>query len=310
MTILLIALTLLTSTPIRQAQTIVSGSETLEAELVIPDSHAVGMPAVVFLVGSGDGDFKDYVPGFTQTLIEDVFLPRDVAILYFNKRGVGLSSGNWKRGSFETRTSDAEAAVRFLRSLPNIDSTRIGLIGHSQGGWIAQMVAARDPSIAFVVSLAGPVVSVREQDLRSTEIFLECDGFESDALEKKVRKRHKAHDRMAFWGKFLPFGELGFMARILSYDPRETVAALSQPTFLAYAEFDAFVDAAQNKLRLEEIFPNKMPSNLSLHIASGVDHMFRETDTVCFDWEASLDAPYNSSFLVNLNSWLDDVFHE
>ena len=310
MYLLAVAVLLLSSTldePTREAHTIKSGKEKLEAELVIPAQQTNKIPAVIFLVGSGAGNFRDYVPGFTTSLIEEVYLRRGIAVFYFNKRGVGESSGNWKSGSFETRTQDAIAAVKHLRALPIINPDQIGLIGHSQGGWIAQLVGVQDPRISFIVSLAGPVVSVREQDVRNTEWALKCEGYKGEELQKQVAKREKSLDRMSFWGRWLPFGELGFMARILSYDPRETVQKLTQPTLLAFAEHDFFVDASQNQIRLEELFPSGLPMHITTYTTPEADHMFRDTDTICFDWEKSLNAPYSDAFLSFLNQWLDSL---
>ena len=75
-----------------------------------------------------------FTPGFTEQLIESLYLPRDMAILYFNKRGIGESTGNWKWGSIERRADDLLAAVEYLRAMPEIDPDAVGIIGHSQGG--------------------------------------------------------------------------------------------------------------------------------------------------------------------------------
>ncbi len=74
-----------------------------------------------------------------QGLIEEVqgLLEQGYAVLYCNKRGLGESTGNWKKNSFQGRADDAYAAVSYLKSLPFIDGNRIGISGHSQGGWIA-----------------------------------------------------------------------------------------------------------------------------------------------------------------------------
>ena len=144
----------------RTAHTVTSARVRLEAELVMPAGGEDVKGAVVFSVGSGGGNFRDYIPGFEERLIDSIYLPRDIAVFYFNKRGVGKSTGNWKWGSIEQQAEDTLAAVEYLRSLPEIDPDNIGLLGHSQGGWVVQLAGSLDPRIAHVVSLAGPAVTV------------------------------------------------------------------------------------------------------------------------------------------------------
>jgi pimeloyl-ACP methyl ester carboxylesterase len=291
--------------PIRESHTVKNGKIQLEAELVIPPGGEQKKAVAVFLGGSSAVHFQDYVRGFTEKLIEDIFLPRDISVLYFNKRGIGSSTGNWKRSSIEERAEDALAALEYLRGLPTVDPERIGVIGHSQGGWVAQLSGFMDRNIAFVISLAGPTVSVREQDLKNVEIMLRCEGYEGEKLERKVARRNRAHNRMVFFGKFIPFFQLRYMSNILPYDPSEAISGLTQPTLLAFAELDSMVPPEQNRTRFGEIFPNGAPQNITWHEAEKTDHMFRITDTICFDWEASLENPYSEEFRRFLAAWVD-----
>ena len=108
-------------------------------------------PAVLLLGGSGPGQ-----RGGTSPLMERL-LADGIAVLEYDKRGVGQSTGDFV-DSLRNMETDAAAAVRYLRSRSDMDTSRIALIGHSQGGAVAPALAARDPAIAAVVMLAGPVV--------------------------------------------------------------------------------------------------------------------------------------------------------
>jgi dipeptidyl aminopeptidase/acylaminoacyl peptidase len=110
-----------------------SAGTKLEAELFIPNEGKVKKPAVVFAVGSGDSLYQNYAFGLIETYVLDVFLSHDFAVLLFNKRGMGLSEGNYVKSSIEGRAADVYAAVESIKSHPNIDAENIGLIGHSQG---------------------------------------------------------------------------------------------------------------------------------------------------------------------------------
>ena len=114
--------------------------------LVPPDSGR--RPAVVFIHGSGaEGRWASRF--LAMKLAE-----RGVAALIFDKRGVGKSSGDWRTATLEDLAGDAAAAVALLRQDARIDPRRIGVHGHSQGGTIAPMVAARSPDVAFVIASA------------------------------------------------------------------------------------------------------------------------------------------------------------
>lgn len=81
-----------------------------------------------------------------------------IATLRYDERGVGASSGEHGTATSGELATDAAAAVAYLRTHARIDAGLVGLIGHSEGGMLAAQVAARDPEVAFVVSIAGPGV--------------------------------------------------------------------------------------------------------------------------------------------------------
>lgn len=125
----------------------------LGATLYAPVASAP-LPAVLLLHGSGpDGRENPYY----QQLV-DAFTRRGLAVLVYDKRGSGTSTGDWREAPFTALIDDAEAALRHLRRHPWIDSTRVGIWGGSEGATIAALVAARAPGTAFLIvqSLSGP----------------------------------------------------------------------------------------------------------------------------------------------------------
>ena len=98
-------------------------------------------PAILFLVGSGpNSTHNGLYTDFVLENLEQLFLQHSVALMYFDKRGVGLSEGRWHRTDLYERADDARAAVQFLQQHPDIDPTRIGVVGHSEGGTVAQIL--------------------------------------------------------------------------------------------------------------------------------------------------------------------------
>ena len=93
-----------------------------------------------------------------------------VAVLVYDKRGIGQSDGRYPGESptadtIDTLARDAQAAARFLAAQPEIDPKRVGLTGHSQAGWIAPLAASREPAIRFLLVFSGPAVTADENDL-------------------------------------------------------------------------------------------------------------------------------------------------
>lgn len=115
-------------------------------------------PAVVLVAGTGPHDRDDGMSLHkTLLVLADHLTRQGFAVLRYDKRGVGLTGGQRHPGSTtDDYVTDALAAVRFLQMQPNIDPRRIGIAGHSEGGIIAAMAAAKAPDeVAFIVMLAG-----------------------------------------------------------------------------------------------------------------------------------------------------------
>ncbi|MFC5582144.1 alpha/beta hydrolase family protein [Rhodanobacter terrae] len=131
---------------------------TLAGTLSVPSGKGP-FPAVVLVSGTGHNTRDETVWNHQVFLVlADALNRAGVAVLRYDKRGVGGSSGDYDAATTADFASDADAAVAWLRRQPGIDANRIGVLGHSEGGVIAPMVADRDPNVAFVVTIAGPAI--------------------------------------------------------------------------------------------------------------------------------------------------------
>ena len=114
---------------------------------------------MVLISGSGPNTRNEPLVGHQVFLVLADYLTRHgIAVLRYDKRGTGASGGDYGKATTLDFAGDAEAAAAYLRSRQEIDPTRVGLIGHSEGGLIAPIVAVKDPKIAFIVLMAGPGV--------------------------------------------------------------------------------------------------------------------------------------------------------
>ncbi|MDR0787248.1 MAG: alpha/beta fold hydrolase [Gemmatimonadota bacterium] len=131
----------------------------LAGTLTLPPATS-RVPAVLLITGSGRQDRDETMFEHKPFLVlADALTRRGVAVLRVDDRGVGGSTGAGLTDASADFAGDVAAGVAWLRSRPEIDPDRIGLIGHSEGGLIAPMVAVADPRIAFLVLWAGPAVS-------------------------------------------------------------------------------------------------------------------------------------------------------
>jgi len=139
-----------------------NGEVTLAGTLYVPsgtDPH----PAVIFIHGSGDDSRETY------RYYADILARRGIAVLIYDKRGVGASRGSWRASPFSALADDALAGVNFLKGHMAIDATRIGAWGGSEGAIIAPWVATRSADVAFVVMQSATGVTFAQQNLYQNE---------------------------------------------------------------------------------------------------------------------------------------------
>src|SRR5215208_6235859 len=140
-----------------------SGGVTLSGTLTVP-TGAAPHAAVAWVHGSGRTT-RAYLPDLQALLLRN-----GVAVLAYDKRGIGQSGGSYPGESptefaIDVLARDAAAAARFLAGRPEIDRTRVGLAGHSQAGWIIPLAASREAAVRFAVVFSGPAVTADENDL-------------------------------------------------------------------------------------------------------------------------------------------------
>jgi pimeloyl-ACP methyl ester carboxylesterase len=157
-----------------------SGNATLSGTLHLPEGEGP-FPAAVFVPGSGNVARTDALPrALAGALTESGY-----AVLTYDKRGVGQSTGSWREQSLSDLADDVRGALSLLRADPRIEASRIGLIGHSQGGWIAPL-SARDEDLAFVVLVASTPLTPLEQSVFVAEGDLRNRGLAGSELEEAL----------------------------------------------------------------------------------------------------------------------------
>lgn len=153
---------------------------TLAGTLTLPPKP---LGAVVLIAGSGPQTRDEEVAGHKVFWVLADYLTRHgIAVLRYDKRGIGASTGDYAHATSFDFADDAQAAVAYLRSRPEIAHLRIGLIGHSEGGLVAPIVADADPKVAFVVLMAGPGENGLKLLLEQGDLLLKAGGASDAAI--------------------------------------------------------------------------------------------------------------------------------
>ena len=216
------------------------GGITLGGTLTIPRNPAGKVPAIVTITGSGQEDRDEYIPvaggyrPFRQ--IADTLGRRGIAVLRLDDRMVGASGG--ALGTSADYADDIRAGIAYLKTRKDIDGTRIGLVGHSEGGIIAPIVAATDASLKGIVLLAGPAYrgdTIIHFQLRNN---VNHDASVPAAAKDSVyRAQLAAFEKSAqgsAWTKYF-----------LTYDPIPTARRVKVPTLVLQGATDQQVTPEQ-----------------------------------------------------------------
>jgi pimeloyl-ACP methyl ester carboxylesterase len=242
-----------------------NGDVTLAGTLIKPPT-AGPHPAIVMIHGSGPQGRPNMRP------VADFLARLGIAVLLYDKRGVGASTGDWTHSTFADLVEDALAGLRLLRTRPDIRAEQVGFWGRSQGGWLGPLAASRSNDVAFVISVVGPAVSVFQQDLDRVEYQLRADGFAEEDIAAALAyvelvitvvrsgqgwpqlKALTDQSRSAAWAAYVSQPkaeeELSWW-RENDYDPMPVLQSLTCPILALFGERDTLVPVATNKALME-----------------------------------------------------------
>jgi pimeloyl-ACP methyl ester carboxylesterase len=167
---------------------------TLAGTLTLPPGKGA-FPVVILITGSGPQNRDEELLGHKPFLvIADALTRRGVAVLRYDDRGTAQSTGDFAKATSADFATDVEAAVAYLKTRKEISAHRIGLIGHSEGGLIAPMVAARSKDIRFIVLLAGPGLRGEEVLLSQQQLIAQAAGAWARQAQDMVEVNRGAMD--------------------------------------------------------------------------------------------------------------------
>ncbi len=163
----------------------------LAGTLTLPQGKGP-FPAVVMVTGSGRQNRDEELMGHKPfLLIADYLTRHGIAVLRYDDRGSFRSQGNFAESTTFDFADDAEAAFNYLRQRKEINPKEIGIIGHSEGGLIAPIVASRNPQVAFIVMLAGPGVPGSDIILEQIRLIDQAAGMSKEKIDNALKAEEK-----------------------------------------------------------------------------------------------------------------------
>lgn len=283
--------------------------------LTLPSDKGV-FPAVLLITGSGPQDRDETIYGHHPFLVLADYLTRQgIAVLRVDDRGVGESTGDFSQATSEDFASDVLAGVEYLKTCKEIDPKKIGLLGHSEGGLIAPIVAVKSPDVAFIVLMAGPgltgeeilylqgalisrAMGVSEEDIIKKRQFNEkifsvlIEEEDSEIAEERLRQmfeedwekmsdeeKEQIGDSEVFLEAQLQNLLSPWLKFFLTYDPKPTLSKVKCPVLAINGEKDLQVPPKENLSAIEEILKAGGNQSYTIKELPGLNHLFQTAQT-------------------------------
>lgn len=262
----------------------------LAGTLLLPKAGAGPFPVVVTSTGSGQQtrdeplpypNLKDYKL-FRQ--IAEHLAGRGIAVLRVDDRGVGDSSGleTLEKATTFDFADDVRAQVAYLRTRKEIDPKAIAIIGHSEGGVIAPLVAASDPQIAAIVLLAGTAERGDKVLLYQMNYPLEKNTKLTEAAKAKERAEHQRILKIMLEGgdtsRLPPLFRFQWTKTFATYEPLTTIRKVRQPILILQGALDRQVTADQAEL-LAKAARDSGNNDVTLRVFPNLNHFFLPAKT-------------------------------
>jgi uncharacterized protein len=299
----------------------------LAATITIPPGSPP-FPAVLLIAGSGPHDRDESVFGHRPFLVLSDYLTRKgIVVLRADKRGIGKSTGDYASATSADFASDAEAGVAYLVTRPEVDRRKIGLIGHSEGGVIAPMVAAHEPTVAFIVLMAGSGVPGDQIIVAQTLHLAEASGQSRELSEKDAAEERKIVTMVEqekddavlasqLRAELAANGATGpldapikalmspWYRYFLSYDPATALHEVKCPVLALIGSKDLQVPADLNLPAIREALEAGGNKNFEVDELPGLNHLFQSAKTGAISEYSQISETISPLALAKISSWI------
>jgi len=300
---------------------------TLAATLTVPQGKGP-FPAVVLITGSGPQDRDETLLGHKPFLVLSDYLTRHgIAVLRADDRGTAKSTGDFKTATTADFATDTEAGIAYLKTRAEVDPHKIGLIGHSEGGVIAPMIAARNKDVAFIVMMAGTGVPGDEiiaaqseaiavaggkdpaeaaKDAAKERELLKLVETEKDetALEKELKEKMAGDVPEAQIGPEIKQLTSPWFRYFLIYDPAIALRKVTCPVLAINGSLDKQVLPSQNLPPIRKALAESGNPHVEIDELPGLNHLFQTAKTGSPMEYAQIEETISPVALDKMSTWI------
>jgi uncharacterized protein len=302
-------------------------------------------PAVVMITGSGAQNRDEELFGFKPfKIIADHFTRRGIAVLRYDDRGVGGSTGSTSQSTSADFAKDALAAIHFLQTRNDINPKQIGLCGHSEGGIVAPLAASESPDVAFVICMAGTGIDGTTLLLAQEAAIMRADSASEETIEKALKRsklvfrfvpspedsvelrrelRESVIEQMKSMTEvqrkaitneeeFIKMGVEGRMRSLespwfrffLTFNPAPVLEKVNCPVLALFGGLDTQVPAKLNEDPMESALKKGGNKDYTFKIFPTANHLFLSAKTGSPSEYASLKKEFVPGFLDTMSDWI------
>ena len=308
------------------------GKATLAGTLTLPQG-AGPFPAAILIGGSGPVDRDETLAGHKPFLVlADALTKKGIAILRYDKRGIGQSKGDYTEATMQDFAQDAQAALTYMKSRGEIDAKRLGIIGHSEGGILASQLATRSQDMHWLVLLATPATTGENTLLRQSELIARAGGLPEEQITRSLEFDRKAYAavreeknaaalekrldalvQQSGLGEAMPHAALQAQIRFmtspwfrqfLDYDPEPVLEKLHCPVLAMSGDRDLQVDSTENVPLLRKASETSENKDFTVVEVAGVNHLFQTAPSGSPALYGAIEETMAPQVLTAVTSWV------
>ncbi|MDO8896715.1 MAG: alpha/beta fold hydrolase [Bacteroidales bacterium] len=309
---------------------------TLAGTLTLPRPSCKKPPVVILISGSGAQDRDESFAGHKPFLVLSDYLTRNgIAVLRYDDRGFGESTGNFAEGTNAGFATDVLSAIDFLKNRTDIDTKKIGLVGHSEGAIIAPMVANQSKEVAFIVMLAGTGTAGKEVSLtqavdyrnfpvaneKQYEAYVKR-AIEIASSEKKtdiVKVELTAFyqnseiltsllppnvDKDEFIENLVSTRTTPWIRYFYNYNPANEIRKIKIPALALYGSNDTQVPSKYHLEPVKDALAESKSKKYEVVLLEGLNHLFQESKTGRISEYAQIEQTFAPEALEIIGGWI------
>ncbi len=316
----------------------------LSGTLTIPKEGEI-FPAVILISGSVPQNRDEEIFGHKPFLVIADFLTRNgSAVLRYDDRGFGASTGDFSKSTIYDFARDVLAAIEYLKSRDDVDEYKIGLIGHSEGGMVAQIAAVENPDdIAFIVMLAGVGIPGDELILLQSRLIASSEGRSDDEIQRAIVNQIKLLDLLKsdksnqeieaevkdiIYSSFKDSPALnqeskGNIERIvdmqiktimsdwyrsfLKFKPSDYLEKIKIPLLALNGDKDVQVPSKENLVAIKNALNKAGNKNFKTLEIKGLNHLFQSAETGGISEYGKIEETFSQKALDEILIWLTEI---